>query len=624
MMRVNLNSKTYVLRRGLNRARFAQWAEQLRTSGQQLREDRKPIPLWAPADLTGGAGRLVHEPNENTYWCGTALTLWPKQVTLALLPQTVSINIADLTGPSAIFATAWFKGKLYGVLDGAILGTHYIICVYFDKANNQWLEADKVATAQDHVWADVDIEATTDKIYYTYRSAATTGEVRYSSDGSTWSDAVSPVTATSAGRLTSDGSTLYHAHYDNSTKIVTVRKTDDPALSWTDVGTTATFGVPTAMCMYADEDDVAFPFLAVPHGIYLVDTTNSKLVEYIPLEDITHPDNGRGMCTWNGYLMVPIRDGGVIRYYYDGSAALVGLDSRDGLPTAQKGNIQATYSSRFLFFAAVKGASKSGVYAYDGSGWHPLVVLSTAADILTVTCVGTSDGMLDTTPMLLYDYGDGGRYRLENFHANPLELSGVQYAASSVVVYSFYGAYMPEVEGTYYTISAHAKDLSDGNEYINIYIATDPDVDIDPTDSNTWGTSIGTINATTRELKLGAGSLGTTARVVAVVAELVRRAADDTKTPVLYHIALGSVRHGDITDRLSFQIDVTATAQASGRSTEDIIEELLSLSGQSLLTTMDWQGQPSINVYIDAVATRELQDGARRTQVADLSVIRIP
>ncbi len=117
-------------------------------------------------------------------------------------------------------------------------------------------------------------------------------------------------------------------------------------------------------------------FILASTGIYTL--SSSFVYQVIDYSNEQYQDNGKNALTWmsDGRMYVPV---GQSLHAYDGSRLTpIGLDLDDGLPVGEQGHISAMVGSRNFLFAAVDaGASgRSGVYAFNGVGWHCLAKAS--------------------------------------------------------------------------------------------------------------------------------------------------------------------------------------------------------------------------------------------------------
>ena len=583
-MILTINRKEFTLVGALRWNKLPQYAPQVRTTSEQLRSDRSPIPEWSPADLSGGLGRKYYRSDRSQYHFGSAMTLWPRQVTLPLLYQTPTFS-----GTSLVHITAMtpLNGRLYGFYkDGQSLK-----CARWDSGN-AWTE---LATVSTGVLSFVGAKTRLTKLWVIYADASNALKLRTSTDGVTWSAAVSltgnPPAALAVSPTTD---TAYYASYNPTALTALVYSSPDLA-TWSVIGGGVQSGYgPKGLELFPDSAGTERPHLGIPEGVFQALTGAYPSV--LSLFGMRNNANGL-LAKWGIYLAVSGSAGALYLLKADGTIIPFGLDSGDGLPADYLGDITAIYPERWLLFAAVKG-TKSGVYVLDGAGWHPVWLGVTQWDIQAVATDGSSG-----TPALVLSGGPGQHRFIDNYHSNPLEISGAQYEERGWLDYPIYGGDLPEALATFYHASADAYSLLAGNEELEFHLGLDGE---EPQ------TSIGVINSQGAKLWIP-GHLAS-GRTVQLRVWLRRRTSVTTATPVLRAPVIGTTRAGSVLLSISCEVDLKATAGAWGKPQSEVVRviEAWLAAGASRLSWRDWD----IKADLQSIAVKEgLHDTVQLTFV---------
>jgi hypothetical protein len=187
-----------------------------------------------------------------------------------------------------------------------------------------------------------------------------------------------------------------------------------------------------------------------------------------------HSENGRGLLTWmaDGRLYVPIRQG---LGAYDGVRMTPsGPDLEEGLPLGQLGRIASLVGTPNWLFAAIDAGTSgtSGVYAYNGVGWHCLALATTAGRrirAMGLEGVTSSIGLQrlwffeDTTPCYI---------ELPSLSDNPRGVTGMRYATSGVITSAKMGGQLALIQKDFNAIALWTEGCS-ANQRVEVYYEVD-------------------------------------------------------------------------------------------------------------------------------------------------------
>ncbi len=139
--------------------------------------------------------------------------------------------------------------------------------------------------------------------------------------------------------------------------------------------------------IYRDSDADPQVYAGTKSGLWIHDFTNDKWIE----TELSLPDHelgGKGLVNWRDAIYNS--SGLHVDKYVAGQTATVasvGLDRDDGLPVEFNGEITKFIDGHNQFHAAVDssqvtGTGYSGLYDYNGSGWHCIWVGATSDDTM--------------------------------------------------------------------------------------------------------------------------------------------------------------------------------------------------------------------------------------------------
>ena len=574
-MKLTLNKKELVLSGGIRYQKIPQYSPQVRSTGEQLRSDKSPIPEWAPEDLSQGLGRKYWRRDRTQYHFGSAMTLWARQITLPLLPQEATFSGTALV---QMDYTALHKGIQYGFYKEG----QAIKCATWDGSS--WtIKSTVVATG---VETFVGVSSDTSLLAY-YGVAGGDVYSTASTDGTTWVAVVAVTGKTPAAVAVSPTLGREYCATTTGAGQVKLYKSDDDGATWAAYCSGSAWSLygATGTAIFLNNAGDETPYVSTSEMVFQVTTT--AFVPAVSMQGISSLANGRGMTVWGSLLVIPSTNGAIFFYQADGTVTPFGLDSGDGLPADYRGDVTALCADRWLLFAAVH-ATQSGVYVFDGQGWHPMWLSLANPTINSLTTSGISK------PSLLFSPSKGEHLYLQNYHSNPLEMSDTQYDTQAWIDYPIYGGNLPETKALFYYLSAHARDLLTGNEELSFYLGLDGE---DPT------TFVGKI--TEQGTKLWLPSELSSGRTMQLRVWLTRRASSTYYTPVFHYPILGTTRAGDTLLSLVCDVDITSTASSWGKPVDTVLAELETLRGP---LELEWRDR-AVMVDMQGMSVRESDSG---------------
>lgn len=189
--------------------------------------------------------------------------------------------------------------------------------------------------------------------------------------------------------------------------------------------------------------------------------------------------NGVNSLTWmaDGRLYIPI---GQSLHAWTGTQLIpVGLDLEDGLPLDLQGHVSCLVGTRTFLFASVDGGttSRSGIYAFNGKGWHCLAQASTPGR--RIRSMGLEQITSSTSRPRLWYFEDGSPYFLEfpDLTDNPngyLDSAGVgiAYEPTGYVTSSWIGGELAAISKDFQSIIVASTGCSTENN-IDLFIEVD-------------------------------------------------------------------------------------------------------------------------------------------------------
>ena len=207
--------------------------------------------------------------------------------------------------------------------------------------------------------------------------------------------------------------------------------------------------------------------------------------------------NGKGATVWSGsgLLYVPVRNS--LLAYNGQTTTQVGLDLGEGLPNGEQGRVSAMAGIVNWLFAAVDaGTGRSGIYAYNGSGWHCLVKAATTGN--AIQAIGI-EAVTATNMRLWYAEGQDIYYlELPTVTDNPYAYMGSLYQSSGYLNGSRWMGELSGIDKDLQSIVVRSEGCGT-NQTIDVLIEVDR--------SGQWW-NVGTIyNSPLQEIELQAAAM---------------------------------------------------------------------------------------------------------------------
>lgn len=191
--------------------------------------------------------------------------------------------------------------------------------------------------------------------------------------------------------------------------------------------------------------------------------------------------NGVNSLTWmaDGRLYVSV---GQSLHAWDGVRLTpVGLDLDQGLPPAQQGRVSCLAGSRTFLYASVDAGTlgTSGLYCYNGKGWHCLALGS--APGRRIQAIGLEQSTSSTSrPRIWYWEGGNPVYmELPDLTDNPLSYTdanglGGPYAATGWLTTCWMGGELSAVDKDYQSVILRSSGCTvDGAPNVDVFIEVD-------------------------------------------------------------------------------------------------------------------------------------------------------
>lgn len=111
-------------------------------------------------------------------------------------------------------------------------------------------------------------------------------------------------------------------------------------------------------------------YFATADGLYVA-VAGDVILQVAPWP-ARHPDNGKGMVSWEGALYVPLAGGAIMRYDPSGAMINVGINAKEELPLGMAGTVSHLRPTNYFLMAVVDYGGFSSLWAYNVDGWHCL------------------------------------------------------------------------------------------------------------------------------------------------------------------------------------------------------------------------------------------------------------
>lgn len=256
------------------------------------------------------------------------------------------------------------------------------------------------------------------------------------------------------------------------------------------------------------------------------------------LEELEHPDNGKGVCVNDVYLYFNV--GETIQRYYSGHLDSVGPDVDYGLPANRRGIpiTAASYPGRVLYGIDAGADSYSSVIMRRGHGWHEFYRAPKDHRIRKIHAYARAD----TTDQLFVL--EGGDILSLPISINPRTDSNYEYNYESVLETSRVYGGLRETEKYYHAITLITENLSGSNRWV--------EVDYKTSENSSW-TNISTdFNTSPRQRQALISTNNTTGRWIQF---RFRMYTDDrTETPKLVSAVIDALERLDSANTYTFNI----------------------------------------------------------------------
>lgn len=378
-----------------------------------------------------------------------------------------------------------------------------------------------------------------------------------------------------------------------------------------------TYGIqssPTGVASYYDRSNASALFLCFPDRLVQIDSINNTLITVLDLSAESSEGNGRGMCVWQGKLMIPTKKG-MIAFNYDGSYEVVGLDLDSGLP-AKKDGVSSGVTAHYDHLLQAIRAEEACVYDLHDGGWHFMTKGAVASQPLDPVFLSSKP---DEVPRLHWMAGTLP-YFIERPFDNPLEQGpNLKCATEGKITYPMMDFGLPEDKMGLFAEYIEAEQLGGGNE-VRAFFGIDG---VAPT------AELG--RATTAGRLLAFGTYGTQGRIYQAQFNLLRGSSQGTtpvlRTPVLQYLKKPDARY---VYRAVVDIETTAKERREMSGEENILREIGSLMESKVLLPFHYGKIPTKKVLVFETPSEETHRGrgvtemaAERTGLIDLRLVEM-
>ena len=450
-----------------------------------------------------------------------------------------------------------------------------------------------------------------------------------STDGATWVSPTTPITNNlltnsvtaqedlDGGLLASIGGELVAAVWHESNGTITFFSSTDGGTIFADenidIGSS---NGPQGLVVYPDIDGTEKLYLGTAEGLYLIDTSPSTwvfdLIHAMPYST----DNCRGMTIHQGSIWFAEgvsndEPAPIYKLTVQGDSRGIesgfGLSYGDGVPVDLLGPVKDMVSSSDFLYIAVGGGAGSRharVCCWNGRGWHSVHKHASADEPIEWIDVGAED---DSKQRLHFAIKTATAKSTSKFLAypntNPSSGVAIKYEAYNAnhagnIELPYYDFGMPQEEKNFTRIHVIADDLnsSAADEFIEAKYGLNNatrDVDIGDFISTVTGISLGS-NAGVKAKNIG-------------LKILLKRGSTNTDTPKLRDIAVEGYVVPEVAYQHEMLIDIDATAQSGGTTTEVVYSNLRTLIATVTQVTLEF-GSESRTVTVDRENTAFLTE----------------
>jgi len=602
-MDIYINDLPYVCD-SIKSSKFDQWPDQFRTTGDQLREDRIPFPLWVP-QFSAGMGRRWWDPEESSYYFGNCATYHGK---ITLPRRTESCPFNPVSSTAEIKAFTDLEGETYAlILDGAVAK-----CAKWDNINEEWdivgtvLAANcdgayDLVTYKNYLFAVCDDNGT----LHTYDSSDNGANWAANADASL--SGIGPASMLSSNTFSPFGAAadeIYLATWDSANNKIEVFKTTDAAANWTSICEIYSEYGPKGL-VWSDLSDNDEVIIQTAEGMHIVEAVPTQFVDsrlYPSFED------SYGIVFWNSILVGHEGKGGVVmvEYKYESDVAStvpIGIDKRDQFPADYLGYVTDIKTFREALYVAVKGDKYSGIYCNDGSGWHPVYVGDDNTEVITRMWLTGTPG--HTT--LFFTLGANKHRFIRRLELDPAEDTSMEFEETGYIDFPYFGGRLTEMGTGFYSVRIYADNLVDDAEEVDVYWR--------PLYKDNFRL-LGTFNKSNTYLSfvIPPHKTDVSSQAAQWRLGLRRRSGEYTYTPIIHHVSIEYQQLMGVLRAYTFTIDLLATQGLYGR---DVFDEVRALQTENTLVDLQYKYTPDrISVYLRSVDIVENNDTATVTFLA--------
>jgi len=302
-----------------------------------------------------------------------------------------------------------------------------------------------------------------------------------SSDGATWADVTGTwVSSTNPGNfrytfLKAYNGFLYCLKWTGGGGTYALAYTN--GTSWYNVSVASSEVTPRGLAGFMNEI-----MITSTTGLY---SLSGDLVYQVSDWELEHAgDTGRNPVTWmaDGQLYIPIRSG--LNAFNGSRNTPAGLDLDEGLPAGEQGQVVAMAGSKSFLFAAVDAnTDRSGIYAYNGAGWHCLAKATASGQ--RIRAIGLESVTSTAGNIRLWWFQEGVPYYMEMpaISDNPRDYTDMRYALTGYVTSCALGGELAQIPKDLNRVVVASENCTSA-QTVGVY------VDVDQ--ANLW-TLVGTV-----------------------------------------------------------------------------------------------------------------------------------
>lgn len=578
-MRITLNAQQYEIQEPLLHFLVQEFSTASRNTTQQKRSDRALLSSWEIRWERGiGFRRLDSSPTQGV-WSSFGDTRWQEQIVLPPLPRTV-------TRPAtmdSIRGVVTFLGLATAL---SLDGTADLYFQQYTKSTRTWAGTLIVAAAG-RTPDILDIAQHSQYVIALVRddSGAANEPNVYRWDGTTMSAVLGvalPADSDDHAVIISHLGDLYTAIKRAATGLVQVSKSTDDGSNFSNFVSFTSNNPPIGRASYWDHNGNVGIWLATADNLYLVDTTNTKLIPLNVgpfLEQTAADDCGMNILQVHQGRLYAIGERMVYEFFWNGNTlvqtaisppfealnALIPSGTTRLLGSTAR-LTGATSMGKWLVIGTESGntTDRSLVLCYDpeiegyekGRGaWHVLTSNNPSANI-----DGHVLGFVDST--LHYTIAANTLRVVEDTDKDPISVSGYGFDTVAIVWTPHFTGGMQEFNARWLQIVSDNESMSADETIVAKYGLNYAN----PV------TSWGTLNNVTTSLNLGS-NLGVAAKVFGVEFTLNRLAGTNTLSPRMHSPVMYFEKIPTRRNAFGLLVDVEASADP-GRAVKQVQDDL--------------------------------------------------